>query len=64
MTTLSTPAQKASASTPVPGRASLVMKSYSTRATRRLPTSTRSLIATPLCCRGSGTGRTCEIGKH
>ena len=48
VTTLSTPAQKLSGSMSVPGSASLVTKSCSTLATRRLPTVTRSVIVSSL----------------
>ena len=47
-TTLSTPAQKLSGSIPVPGMASVVMKSYSVRDTRRFPTATRSVMFSSL----------------
>src|SRR6185312_5531083 len=53
VTTLSTPAQKLSGSRSVPGSASLLMKSYSTWATRRLPTVTRSVIFPPSPARRS-----------
>src|SRR5271170_1234646 len=42
--TLSTPAQKLSGSMSVPGKASVLMKSCTTLATRRFPTDTRSVI--------------------
>src|ERR1700722_907237 len=44
VTTLSTPAQKLSGAISVPGKASVLMKSCSTLATRRFPTDTRSVI--------------------
>src|SRR5215468_8918427 len=47
VTTLSTPAQKLSGSTSVPGSASLLMKSYNTWATRRFPTVTRLVMRDP-----------------
>src|ERR1700687_5435507 len=47
VTTLSTPAQKVSGSMSVPGSASLWTKSCNTRATRRFPTVTRSVILPP-----------------
>jgi hypothetical protein len=40
----------------VPANASLVMKSYSSRATRRLPTVTRSVIVSSLACHRAPPG--------